>query len=213
MAAGDYLGALERGADGLRVGILVEGFDGTDASADVEARVREAAESLDGLGCGVEEVNLPAHRDLAALTLPLLLEGSFRTLGQDGVTPPPADYPPEFMERVRGWRASADRMAPGPTVFGLVGALVHRRRGLHFYAKATRYARHLRGLLRRCAVTRRRAAHADGAPTWRRRSRPRTRACSSASARRSPPGATRRSSTRRTTRRSRFPAARSTGCR
>ncbi|MGH0032715.1 MAG: amidase [Myxococcota bacterium] len=143
----DYEAALARGADGLRVGVLAEGFEGGDAAAPVEDCVRRAAEALAGLGCAVEEVSVPEHRSAAPYTLPLLVEGSFHTLeGRDGLASAPGVYPEGFMDRVRAWHASADLLAPGPAVFGLLGALVNRKYGRRYYARAARWARHLQSL-------------------------------------------------------------------
>jgi amidase len=142
--AGDYVAALEHGAQGLRVGVLTDAFEADAKSAPVESRVRDAANSLAALGCRVEELKLPLHREGAPLTLPLLLEGSFFNLEtREGLSSPPGVYPPGFMQRVRDWRSHADRLAPGPVVFGLTGALMNRRYGRRYYAKAANWARHM----------------------------------------------------------------------
>lgn len=143
--AGDYVRALERGAAGLRVGLLEDGFDRDQTSSAVESCVRSAANRLALAGCAVTEVSLPLHREAAAFTLPLLIEGSFHTLEtRDGMTDAPGVFPLGFMERVRGWRAHADRLAPGAVVFALTGALVNRRHGRHYYAKAASWGRRMR---------------------------------------------------------------------
>ena len=55
----DYVGALERGVDGLRVGVVREGM-GEGTEPGVRARVTEAAEKFASMGCTVDEVSLPS---------------------------------------------------------------------------------------------------------------------------------------------------------
>jgi aspartyl-tRNA(Asn)/glutamyl-tRNA(Gln) amidotransferase subunit A len=54
---------MERGVDGLRVGVVREGM-GEGAQPSVKARVTEAAARFGKLGCSVDEVSLPSF-DLA----------------------------------------------------------------------------------------------------------------------------------------------------
>jgi amidase len=59
-----YVAALEQGADGLRVGVLREGFGWPGLSEpDVDEAVRAAASRLAGAGAAVREVSVPMHRD------------------------------------------------------------------------------------------------------------------------------------------------------
>ena len=72
-----YVDGLDRGPEGLRVGILREGFDRPGMSeADVDAAVREAAESLAAAGAGVEEVSVPMHTDGLAIWNGVAIEGA-----------------------------------------------------------------------------------------------------------------------------------------
>jgi amidase len=57
-----YREALGRGAAGLRIAIVEEGFGHPRAMPEVEAVVREAAARLRGLGAAVETVCIPMHR-------------------------------------------------------------------------------------------------------------------------------------------------------
>ena len=58
-SAPSLLGELDRGVDGLRVGLVTE-LMGEGISADVATRVREAADALAAAGAEVEEVSVPA---------------------------------------------------------------------------------------------------------------------------------------------------------
>src|SRR4051794_40985519 len=72
-----YVDGLDRGPDGLRVGVLREGFELPGLSeADVDAAVREAADRLAGAGATVEEVSVPLHRDGLAIWNGVAIEGA-----------------------------------------------------------------------------------------------------------------------------------------
>ena len=57
----DYVAALGRGADGLRVGVVAEGFGRDNSEQAVDATVRAAADTLAGAGMRAEEVSIPWH--------------------------------------------------------------------------------------------------------------------------------------------------------
>ena len=56
-----YTEALGRGAQGMRIGILKEGFAHENSEADVSAKVMQAADRFRELGARVEEVSIPEH--------------------------------------------------------------------------------------------------------------------------------------------------------
>ena len=59
----DYLREIARGAEGLRVGVVSEGFGHADLSVPaVDASVRDAVETLTRAGLTAEEVSVPWHR-------------------------------------------------------------------------------------------------------------------------------------------------------
>jgi amidase len=57
----DYLGALEQGARGLRVGVLREGFGLPESETEVDDTVRAATRTLAEAGLDVSEVSVPWH--------------------------------------------------------------------------------------------------------------------------------------------------------
>ena len=57
----DYLGALAAGAEGLRVGVLREGFGLPGSEAAVDDTVRTAVDTLAAAGFAVSEVSVPWH--------------------------------------------------------------------------------------------------------------------------------------------------------
>jgi len=62
--------------DGVRVGVLSEGFDLAVSEADVDAAVRAAVHDLAALGARVSEVSVPMHEIAGALLLPMMIEGA-----------------------------------------------------------------------------------------------------------------------------------------
>ena len=57
----DYAAELARGADGLRVGVVTEGFGRDNSEPAVDATVRAAVETLAGAGLSADEVSIPWH--------------------------------------------------------------------------------------------------------------------------------------------------------
>ncbi len=71
----DYLEAVSEGVDGLRVGVLDEGFEAAGCDNAVAATVRAAIDQLAGQGALVRGVSVPLH-ELATLPIsPLWSEG------------------------------------------------------------------------------------------------------------------------------------------
>src|SRR6202044_895970 len=64
-----YRDALGQGVQGLRIGIVDEGFGHPQSQAQSDAVVREAADRLRGLGAVVESVSIPMHLAGAAIWL------------------------------------------------------------------------------------------------------------------------------------------------
>lgn len=76
----DYTRALGEGVEGLRVGVLTEGFGFDGSDEDVEATVREGLATLERAGAKLEEVSVPLHREGARVLMPLLLQGMKMTV-------------------------------------------------------------------------------------------------------------------------------------
>ena len=70
-----YREALGKDVNGLRLGILHEGFTHPGAQDDVNTAVRKAASQLQRLGAKVEEISIPEHRDAWQFLWPIALEG------------------------------------------------------------------------------------------------------------------------------------------
>jgi amidase len=56
-----YTDQLDMGVEGLRIGVVTEGFGHANTEPDVDAKVRAAARRFADLGAHVEEVSIPLH--------------------------------------------------------------------------------------------------------------------------------------------------------
>jgi amidase len=72
----DYVAALSRGAEGLRVGVLTEGFGHPNSEQGVDDAVRAATETLRGAGLVVEDVSVPWHLHGARIWDVIATEGA-----------------------------------------------------------------------------------------------------------------------------------------
>lgn len=146
---GAYSTLLDEDLRGLRVGVLREGFGITDVSEpDVDARVRDAAETLARGGAEVEEVSIPMHRDGLAIWSAIVFQGAAAELvTRGGITG--TNWNGHFdLDLVDFYRraksAHAAEFSPTVVFTALFGSYLTERRGHHYYAKAQNVARELR---------------------------------------------------------------------
>lgn len=140
-----YTAALGQGAEGLRVGILREGFAQPGAEPDVDALVAAAAARFERLGAKVEKLSLPLHRTAAALLAPIYQSAMWNVfqaggvaIGHEGL------HVPELVERLGGWRARADALPENVKLLLLATEWLRRRHGFRYYAKAVNHVRRVR---------------------------------------------------------------------
>jgi amidase len=155
-----YVAELEKGAEGLRVGILREGFGIPDASeADVDEAVRSAAAALESAGASVEEISVPLHSDGLAIWAAVANEGATELMvrGNAYGTNHKGHYTTDLVEfygRARRERANDYSITVKLTV--LIGAWMTERYHHRYYAKAQNLGRRLRAAyaeaLERCDV-------------------------------------------------------------
>jgi amidase len=81
-----FMGALSDDLDGLRIGILREGFEIRDCSEpDVDGTVIAVARMLTDYGATVRDISVPLHADSTAIWAGLLFEGSHQLLASGGL--------------------------------------------------------------------------------------------------------------------------------
>jgi amidase len=136
---------LEGGVARMRIAVVREGFGLDQSQPALDAKVRAAAQRLEKLGAKVEEVSIPEHRRVSALTFPMLVEGTYRTLVAGGQGFGRFDlYVPGLAAHLARWREKADRLSPVLKAILLAGAHVDHQHGARFYQKAVNQARALR---------------------------------------------------------------------
>ncbi len=146
----EYAAATEQGAEGLRVGVLTEGF-GIPGVSDpaVDAVVRAAADALRDAGASVEEVSVPMHRDGLAIWNVVATQGATDQMvrGDAVGTGWRGGYPTALVDAYgTARRARGHDYPPTVAVTVLTGDWMTERAGHRYYAKAQNLSR---ALLRR----------------------------------------------------------------
>ena len=134
--AQDYLAALGLGAQGLRVGVVREGFEQLNSDADVNASVRAGADALRDAGLVVEGVQVPWHLHGAKIwdviategATAQMVEGNGYGMNWQGL------YDPELIAHYgRQWRADASRFSETVKLVLLAGRhALDRHHGAHY---------------------------------------------------------------------------------
>ncbi|MBM3528325.1 MAG: amidase [Alphaproteobacteria bacterium] len=142
-----YTATLGGGVEGLRIGVLKEGFGHPNSEPDVDAKVRAAAERFRALGASVQEVSVPEHLtlgfpvwaairgDAACITL---LEMNGFGINHDSF------YPLSAMQAAMQWREHADEFADTLKIASILSRYTVDRYGGLYYAKAQNLRRRLR---------------------------------------------------------------------
>ncbi len=141
-----YTSALGRGINGLRIGVVREGFELPNMESDVANKVRQAVDRLVKLGAIAEEISIPMHLDGAAIWTPIALEGLQAQMmhgngmgfNWEGL------YSTSLMDRHASWRNRANELSPTLKISMFVGEYALRQYGGRFYAKAQNLSRLLR---------------------------------------------------------------------
>jgi amidase len=143
----DYTEALTGSASGLRIGVLRQGFGHPNSEADVDAKVRAAAERFTSLGASVAEVSIPEHvtlgfpvwaavrGDAACVTL---LEMNGFGINHESY------FPLSVMQAAMKWREHADEFADTLRIATIFSKYTLDRYGGHYYAKAQNLRKRLR---------------------------------------------------------------------
>ncbi|MFL5798668.1 MAG: amidase [Actinomycetota bacterium] len=141
-----YAESLDVGVEGLRVGVLAEGFGQSGSEADVDDAVREAAARLEGLGAKVEEVSIPMHGLGVTVWAPVIVEGALELMfkGDAVGTGWRGLYVGSMAKAHSAWRTQSNSFPDLLKLGMLMAEYVTRNYGRHYYAKAQNLARKLR---------------------------------------------------------------------
>jgi amidase len=142
----EYRAALGRGAAGLRIGVVKEGFGHPQSEAKVDALVKAAAEKFKSLGATVESVSIPMHLAGPAIWLPVAAEGATVQMMQgngfgfnwQGL------YVTSMLDYHSAWKTRADELSDTLKSTMLLGHYMVKHYRGHYYAKAQNLVRRLR---------------------------------------------------------------------
>jgi amidase len=143
-----YTDALALGVEGLRIGLLAEGFGHETALPAVEAAVRDVGRRLADQGALVSTVSVPIHRDIAiSVWAAIAVEGTAALVMRDnGIGAGHSEFHVlSMLEKHADWRRSADSLSE-PIKTGLITAsyLKTKHHGL-YYARAQNLIPYVRG--------------------------------------------------------------------
>ena len=141
-----YSLAVTRGASGLKIGMVKEGFGRSESQPDVDAKVRAAADTLARLGATVDEVSIPWHLKGPAIWTPIALEGLTNQMmhgngmgtGWEGL------YTTSLLDFHANWRQRADELSETLKISMFIGQYYLKHHRGHYYAKAQNLSRQLR---------------------------------------------------------------------
>ncbi len=136
-----YREALGKSLDGIKLGVVREGFTQAGAEADVNASVNRAVAALEKLGARATEISIPAHRDAANVLYAIVPEG-MAMLARTNLqgTHHAGKYMPELAAHFgRHYPERANDVALTVKFMLVFGNLMRERYHGKFYAKAQSY--------------------------------------------------------------------------
>ena len=138
-----YTQAVGRGCQGLKIGLVREGFGRAESEPDVDQAVREAAEKFKNLGCVVEEISLPEHTATLDYWTAITLEGlqNFMMHGNGVATGWKGLYQPSLIDHFASWRNRADELSNSLKICLFIGEFFQTRYRGRFYGKAQNLVR------------------------------------------------------------------------
>lgn len=143
----DYRGDLDDGVEGMRIGILTEGFGWPGLSEeDVDEAVREASRTFAELGAEVEEVSVPLHRDGIHIWNAIAIEGATALMvdGNSMGNNWEGHYTTSLLDAyARGRITRAEDLSETVKLTMLTGRYMMKRYHGRYYAKAQNLSRKL----------------------------------------------------------------------
>jgi amidase len=139
---GDYMGALGKGAKGLKIAVLREGFGHLTSdprTAATDAKVRAAVDEFKGLGATVREVSVPLHYDGPSIWTGVIVEGAAEmmikgyAMGNNWMGYYTTSLQQAFAE---GWTSGPDEVSETVKLVLLLGDYMHRYYHNRYHAKA-----------------------------------------------------------------------------
>ncbi len=142
----DYLAALRQPVEGLRVGVVAEGFAHDNSEPEVDDAVRDAIDTLRGIGLDVEDVSIPWHAQAPAVWNVLATEGGLWQMvdGNGYGMNWKGRYDPELIEHYgRKWRSDPSQFSQTVKMVMLAGRHTFASEYGRHYAMARNLSRRL----------------------------------------------------------------------
>ena len=138
-----YTEALGRGAEGMRLAVVEEGFGWPTSMPEVDATVREAATRFRELGATVETISFPWHRDAFIAWMGFALEGYYTNLlvGNGHGINHGGLYVTSLNDKLAGWRERANELPYNLRYGAIAGQYMKDATQGHYYARAHNLAR------------------------------------------------------------------------
>ena len=133
-----YTEALGRGAHGLRIGVLKEGFHRPESEPDVDQKVLSAAEKFREIGAMVEEISVPEHHLAVDCWTAITVEGlqDHMMKGNSGGSNYKGLFLPSLMDHMAQWRNRSDELTHSLKVCMFLGEYFQEQYRGRFYGKA-----------------------------------------------------------------------------
>lgn len=133
-----YTEALGRGAHGMKIGILKEGFRRPESETDVDDKVMAAANRFRELGAMVEEVSVPEHHLAVDCWTAITIEGLQDQMmhGNAAGSNYRGLFLPSMIDQMATWRSRADELSHSLKVCMFIGEHFQTTYRGRFYGKA-----------------------------------------------------------------------------
>jgi amidase len=143
----NYLESVNQPLQGLRIGVVREGFARPESSEASDAVVRRALEAMASAGAATEDISIPWHRDGYDVTTALVLEGSAHFLfDQNAVGFGLKGHHPSALiaHWTKAWRMHPEKLPDIGKFALLLGAFFREHDPGRFYGKAQNLRRELK---------------------------------------------------------------------
>ncbi len=135
----DYLVDLNKGVDGLRIGVVEEGFGHPNSEDIVDSSVNDAVSALERAGAAVERISIPMHADGPHIWGGIANEGAATQMMHGnayGINWHGYYDTPLIDAYGNAWRARPDDLSETVKLVMLIGEYMKRKYNGRFYGKA-----------------------------------------------------------------------------
>ncbi|MEM6662099.1 MAG: amidase [Pseudomonadota bacterium] len=132
-----YVEAVGKGVEGMKIGVMAEGFGREESDPEVDTKVRSAANAIAALGATVEEISVPMHEEIAVVFMPMIAEGMVRQLTYGGglASGLAGFYPASLLEKNLTTGLRADEWPDTAKALATFGTFVMNKWGGRVFAR------------------------------------------------------------------------------